>query len=148
MKVILIKDVENLGKKYDLKDVKIGYAKNYLFPNKLAEPATKKALEWLEAQSENIKKEQEEDFKKTQDKVSKVDGLELVFLMKIGDKGQLFESISAQKIQDKLKEEVGVDVSKNQIQLKDPIKEIGDFFVKIIFDHNLEANIKVTITQE
>ncbi len=148
MKVILIKDVENLGKKYEIKEVKPGYAKNYLFPNKLAEPATERALKWLEAQSENIKKEQEEDFKKTQTKVSKVDGSELVFPMKIGDKGQLFESVSVQKIQEKIKQEINVDINKNQVQLKDSIKEIGEFPIKISFDHNLEANIKVVVTEE
>ncbi len=148
MKVILIQDVENLGKKYEVKNVKDGYAKNYLFPNKLAEPATKKAMEWLEAQSENIKRQQEEDFKKTQGIISKVDGLELVFPMKIGDKGQLFESVSSQKIADKLKKETGIDISKNQIQLKESIKEIGEFNLKISFDHNLEANIKVVVNEE
>ncbi len=148
MKVILIKDVENLGKKYEIKEVKPGYAKNYLFANKLAEPATERALKWLEAQSENIKKEQEEDFKKTQTKVSKIDGSELIFPMKIGDKGQLFESVSIQKIQDKIKQEMDVDINKNQVQLKEPIKEIGEFLIKISFDHNLEANVKVVITEE
>ncbi len=148
MKVILIKDVENLGKKYEIKEVKPGYAKNYLFSNKLAEPATERALKWLEAQSENIKKEQEEDFKKTQLKVSKVDGSELIFPMKIGDKGQLFESISIQKIQDKIKQEMDVDINKNQVKLKDSIKEIGEFLIKISFEHNLEANVKVVVTEE
>ena len=148
MKVILIQDVENLGKKYEVKEVKEGFARNFLFPNKLAEPATEKAMKWLETQSEIIKKEQEKDFKKTQLAVSKIDGSELSFLVKVGDKGQLFESISSQKIKDKIEEETGANISKNQINLKEPIKETGEFPVKVSFDHNLEANIKIIVSEE
>ena len=56
MKVILLQDIEKLGKKYDLKEVKDGYARNFLLPGKLARPATKEALKWLENQKELIEK--------------------------------------------------------------------------------------------
>jgi len=147
MRVILIKDVNELGKKYDVKNVKIGYARNYLIPKGLAKPASKEALKWLEAQSETIKKKQEEDLKATQENVSKIDGIELSFSVKIGEKGQLFESINAEKIKAALKEETGIDFSKKQIKLKEPIKSTGEFPVKIVFDHNLEASIKVIISE-
>jgi large subunit ribosomal protein L9 len=148
MRVILIQDVDGLGKKYEIKDVKPGHARNYLIPNKLVQPATEKAMKWLEIQTENIKKSQEEDFKKSQSMVSKVDGSELIFSLKVGEKGQLFESISEQKIKEKIEKELGIKISKNQIKLKDPIKEVGDFLIKIEFDHNLEANVKVVVTED
>ncbi len=148
MRVILIKDVEDLGKKYEIKDVKPGYARNYLIPNNLAQPATEKTMKWLEVQTENIKKTQEEDFKKSQLLASKVDGLEIIFSLKVGDKGQLFESVSEQKIRDKIEKDLGIKISKNQIKLKDPIKEVGEFLVKINFDHNLESSIKVIVTED
>jgi len=147
MKVILLKDIEKLGKRLDVKDVKKGYARNYLIPNDLARPVTKEMLEWLSIQKEITQKKQEDELKKTQALVAEIDGRELSFSMKVGDKGQLFESLTAQKIKDALKEE-GFEILKEQIQLKEPIKELGEFPVKINFDHNLESVIKVVIVEE
>ena len=147
MKVILLKDLEKLGKRLEVKDVEKGYARNYLIPNDLARPATKETLEWLEIQKEIAQKNQERELKEIQALVAKMEGMELNFSMKVGDKGQLFESLTAQKIKDALKEE-GFEVLKEQIQLKEPIKKLGEFSVKINFDHNLESVIKLIITEE
>jgi large subunit ribosomal protein L9 len=67
--------------------------------------------------------------------------------VKIGEEGQLFESITSQKIAEKLKE-LGFEVKKTQIDLVEPIKEMGEFPVKIKFEHNLEAEIKLIVTEE
>ncbi len=147
MKVILMQDVEDLGKKYEVKDVKEGHARNFLLPNKLVKPATKEALKWLESQKEVIAKEAEEDLKQSQELASKIDGLEVAISVKIGDEGQLFESINSQKISEKLKE-MGYEVKKSQIKLENPIKTVGEFPVNINLDHNLEAEIKVIISGE
>jgi large subunit ribosomal protein L9 len=147
MKVILLQNVEDLGKKYEIKEVKDGYAQNFLLPEKLARPATKEALEWLESQKEVMAKEVEEDLKKAQDLASKIDGLELNIAVKVGDEGQMFESINSQKIVDALKI-MGVEVKKSQIILENPIKELGEFSIKVNLDHNLETEIKVIVTEE
>ena len=147
MKVILLKDIDKLGEKYEVKEVKDGYARNFLIPNKLAKPATKKNLEWLEKQKEIEEEKAEEELKQVQKKVASIDGQEIVFPVKIGENDQLYESITAQKVSEKLKE-LGFDIAKNQIEIKEPIKEIGEFPVKINFKHNLEAEIKLIITPE
>ena len=147
MKVILLQDVEGLGKKYEVKEVKDGHARNLLIPQKLAKAATKVALKWLTEQKEVIEKQAEEDLKKAQGLASKLDGLELNIAVKVGDEGQLFESIGSQKIVEKLKE-AGVEVKKSQVKLENPIKELGEFPISIALDHNLEAEIKVIITAE
>ncbi len=147
MKVILLQDVENIGKKYELKEVKDGYARNFLVPKNLAKLATKQALLWLEDQKEIIRKKAEEDLKKTQETASGIDGLEVNFGVKVGPEGQLFESINAVKIAEKLKE-MGYAVKKSQIHLKEPIKELGEFLVKISLDHNLEAEIRLIVSQD
>ena len=147
MRVILLQDVENLGKKYEIKEVKAGYARNFLILKGLAKPATKKALEWLEAQKGIEAKKAEEELKKIQDFVSSIDGQEVVISVKIGEEGQLFESITSQKISEKLKE-MGFEIKKTQIDLLEPIKELGEFPVKIHFEHNLEAEIRVIIIEE
>jgi len=147
MKVILLQDIEDLGKKYEIKDVKDGYARNFLLPGKLVKAATKQALKWLADQKEVIEKEVEEDLKKEQALASSLDGSELNIIVKVGDEGQLFESINSQKIAEKLKES-GFEIKKSQIKLENPIKELGEFPVSISLAHNLEAEVKVIITAE
>ena len=147
MKVILVKDVENLGKKYDVKEVKNGYGRNFLLPQKLAKAATKKALKWLEDQKEIINKEAEEELKMAQELASNLDGVEVAISVKIGEEGQLFESINNQKIAEKLKE-MGFELKKSQIKLAEPIKELGEFPIKVGLEHNLEVEISLIITGE
>jgi len=144
MKVILLQDVEGLGKKYEVKEVKEGHARNMLLPGKMVKPATKQALKWLTDQKEVIEKVAEEDLKKSQEMASKLDGLEINIAMKVGDEGQLFESVNAQKITDKLKE-MGFEIKKSQVKLENPIKELGEFTVGIALDHNLDTEIKVIV---
>jgi large subunit ribosomal protein L9 len=147
MKVILLKDIEKLGKKFEIKEVKNGYARNYLIPKGLAKPATKEALEWLKIQKEIEAKKAEEELKKIQELASSVDGLEITIPVKVNEKGQLFEKINSQKISEKL-QEMGFKIKKSQINLPKPISEIGEFPIKINFEHNLEAEIKLIIVEE
>lgn len=143
----MLQDVEGLGKKYEIKDVKDGHARNLLIPEEKARAATRVALKWLAEQKEIIEKQAEEDLKKAQEVASSLDGFELNIAVKVGDEGQLFESINNQKIVEKLKE-AGFEVKKSQVDLKNPIKELGEFPVNIKLDHNLEAEIKIIITAE
>jgi len=147
MRIILLQDVEKIGKKHEVKEVADGFARNFLIPKGLAKPATKEALAWLETQKEIEGKKAEEDLKKIQELASAIDDREITIPVKMGEQDQLFESINSQKISEKLKE-TGFDVKKNQIDLPEPIKELGEFPVKIKFDHNLEAEIRVIITKE
>jgi len=137
-----------VGKKYEIKEVKNGYARNFLIPNGLAKPATKEAVVWLETQKEIEEKKSEKELKKTQEVASTFDGQEIIIPVKIGkERDQLFESITAQKISEKLKE-LGLEIKKNQIELPEPIKELGEYPVKIKFEHNLEAEIKIIVVAE
>ena len=147
MKIILLEDVEDVGKKYEVKEIKAGYARNFLIPRKLVKLATRENLKWLESQKEEIEKKAEEDLKKAQELASKVDGIEVVINIKVGDKGQLFESVNSLKISEKLKS-MGFNVKRSQIKLEEPIKETGEFPVKINLDHNLEAEIRLIIVGE
>ena len=147
MRVILSQDVDNLGKKYEIKEVKDGYARNFLIPKGLAKPATKEALKWLGTQKEVEAQKAEEELKRIQGVAGAIDGQEVIIPVKIGEEGQLFESITSQKIYEKLKE-LGFEIKKTQFDLKEPINERGEFPIKIKFEHNLEAEIKVIITKE
>jgi len=147
MKVILLQDIEKLGKKYEVREVKNGYARNFLIPQGLVKIATDKALEWLKIQKETGEKKAEQALKTIQEIASTLDGQEVIISVKVGEDGQLFESISVQKIFDELKK-MGFNVKKNQIDLAEPIKELGEFPVKIKFDHNLEPEITIVVSEE
>lgn len=147
MRVILLQDVEKVGKKHEIKEVKPGFARNFLISKDLAKPVTKEALKWLETQKEIESKRAEDELKKIQTAASSVDGQEIIIQVKTGEEDQLFESVNAQKISEKLKE-LGFDVKKNQIDLPQPIKELGEFPIKIKLEHNLESEIKVIIVTE
>lgn len=147
MKVILLEDVENVGKKYEVKDVKPGHARNLLIPQNLVKPATKQNMEWLAKEKKAMEEAAGEELKQVQELASQIDGLEVAMAVKIGEDGQLFESITTAKISDKLKE-MGFEVKKGQIGLEKPIKEAGEFAVKVNLDHNLEGEINLIITGE
>lgn len=147
MRIILLQDVENIGKKHEVKDVKAGLARNFLIPKGLASPATEAALKWLEAQKGIAEKKAEEELKGIQEIASKIDGMEIIIPVKIGEKEQLYEKITPQKISEKLKES-DFKVKKSQIDLVQPIEQLGEFPIKIKFEHNLEAEIKIIVTEK
>ncbi|XOB40816.1 MAG: 50S ribosomal protein L9 [Candidatus Nealsonbacteria bacterium] len=147
MRIILLKDIENLGKKNEVKEVKDGYARNFLIPKGLAKIATKKAIEQLESEKELEAQKAEEDLQKVQALIESIEGREFIITVKVGDENQLFESITEQKIHEALKQS-GFDVKKNQIEISEPIKELGEFSVKIKFEHNLEAQISIIVEEE
>jgi large subunit ribosomal protein L9 len=118
-----------------------------LIPQGLVKIATDKALEWLKIQKEAGEKKAEQALKTIQEIASTLDGQEVIISVKVGEDGQLFESISVQKIFDELKK-MGFNVKKKQIDLVEPIKELGEFPVKIKFDHNLEPEITIVVSEK
>ena len=113
----------------------------------LAKIATEQAIRWAETQKEALVKKAEEELKKVQQLASQIDGLELVITVKLGKEEQLFEKITSQKISEKLAD-LGFEIKKEQIDLVEAISEPGEFPVKVKLKHNLEAEIKVIITEE
>lgn len=146
MKVILLKDIPKLGKKYEVKKVKNGYGRNFLLPRKLAEMATKAILKNLDAR---IKSEENRKIK-IAEKLSwileKFKGKEIAIKEKANEKGELFGSVSQKTIADKLKEE-GFDIPEECVELKENIKHVGDYEIKIKINGK-EANFKLKITDE
>lgn len=147
MKVILLKDIENIGKKGDIKKVANGYARNFLFPKKLVKIASKEAIEELEKQEELEEKKAEEELKVVQEVIKKIDGLEIEMPVKVDEEGKLYGSIKEVEIS-KILTEKRFNIKKKQIKIPQPIKEIGEHQVIILFDHNLEAEIKIIVVEE
>jgi len=147
MKVILLKDVEELGKRGDVKNVADGYARNFLFAKNLAKPATKQALKELEAEKETEAQIAEQELKKIEGIVSQIDGLEIEVIEKMDEGGKLYGALNEVKIAKILKDK-GLNIKKNQIKIPQPIKTVGEYPVTISFDHGLEAEIKIIIVEE
>jgi|TARA_Y100000031_G_scaffold156411_1_gene210855 large subunit ribosomal protein L9 len=147
MKVILLEDVEKLGKKGEIKDVADGYARNFLIPNKLAILANKAEIAKLEEQQKIESQRVEEELARFQAIATQIDGLELEIPVKIGEQGKLFGTITPISIAEKLKEN-GFEITKERIKLGEPIKAIGEYEVVISLPHNLEAKIKIIVVEE
>src|SRR3989344_875961 len=94
MKVILLQDVEKVGKKFDVKEVADGYARNFLLARNLAKQATPEALEWLEMQKELLSQKSEEELKRAQELASGLDDLEVPLQVKVGEEGRSEEHTS------------------------------------------------------
>jgi large subunit ribosomal protein L9 len=147
MKVILLENVDSLGKKNEIKDVPAGFARNFLIPKGLVIIATEENIQKIEEQKIKDAEKSSKELELMEKQASQLDGMEVVIEVTTGKEGQLFQSINKQKIVEQLKE-LGFEVDKNHIDLKTPIKELGEFNVKIKFEHNLEAEIKVIVSQK
>lgn len=149
LKVILLKDVKSLGKAWDIKEVSAGYARNFLFPNKLAEAATPDLVKKSEAQKADIVKKAEKDLEKTEQLASVLDGFVIKIKAKANAEGKLFGSIKPEMIRTSLlSEKLDVEsISAKEISTE-AIKEIGEHKVTINLPHGLEAVIAVIVEKE
>ena len=144
MKVILLEDVENLGKKWDIKEVADGYARNLLIPKKLVKPATEKEVEEAEKMQAAAEAKAQKELESVEKLASKLDGYELKISVSVGDEGQLYSQVSVTQVSSALAE-AGFKVSSKYIKIKEPIKELGEFPVTIEFDHGLEVEIQMIV---
>ena len=147
MKIILSQDVSDLGKKFEIKNVKPGFAKNFLFPKKLAIPANDQNLKMQEKKSEKEQIEEEKKNKELKKTISRLKDFKLKIYAKTGSKKELFEKITESKIA-KLLEKEGFDVKKSDIKLKEPIETIGNFQAKIDFDKNSKLKIEIAVIKK
>jgi len=146
MKVIFLQDVANTARKNEVREVKNGYARNFLIPNKLAKKATAKDLEELETIKVAEEKKSEKELINKKVIAEKMEGKEFVLKFKVGDEGQLFESVTTTKIAQAIQEK-GFDVKEAQIDLDEPIKSIGEFPININLGDNLKVKVIVAITK-
>ena len=147
MKIILLKSQDTLGNVGDIVNVKDGYARNYLIPNKIASYATKENIKtlntWIEQQAIKEAKNREnlELLTKSLDKLT------LKFSLQAGDDGKLFGSVTSQMISDEI-ENLGYSIDKKEIILEEPLKQTGNHFVYIDLGNDLKPKVKVKISTE
>jgi large subunit ribosomal protein L9 len=129
MKVILLKDIKGVGRRFEEKNVSDGYAMNLLIPKKLAVPASEAGQ--IKTLKENEEKERVGEARRIDEAVAKISGTEVILTLKANEKNHLFASLTAQKLSEILKKEKGIDINPSYIVLKQPIKEVGKFEVPV-----------------
>ena len=146
MKVILLEDVKALGKKGEIVNVNDGYARNFILPKKLGLEATSKNLNDLKLKKANEARLAQEQLEEAQALGKKIEAGKVELAIKIGEGGRAFGSVSSKEIASAVKEQMGYDIDKKKIQLKDSIKALGTHTVPVKLHPKVTAELKVIVT--
>lgn len=147
VKVILLEDVKSLGKKGDMVNASDGYARNMLFPKKLAVPATASNKKDLEAKKRSEDKHAAEALAAAEDLKAKIEKGSITLSIKVGEGGRVFGSISAKEIAQAAKEQMGIELDKKKIHLAQPIKEVGTAKIPVKLHPSVTAELKVNVKE-
>lgn len=147
MKVILLKDVKKLGKKDDIVEVADGYARNFLFPGKLAVAATGKGKEILSQQQDDRAKLKAEEKAKAEVVALEIEKLRLEFPVKVGKDGRVFGSVSTKQIEDKLKNEHHITVNRRKFKPAGPVTHLGSTRIEATLFNDVVATIHVVLVE-
>jgi large subunit ribosomal protein L9 len=147
MKVILQKDIMNLGDAGDIKEVADGYARNFLIPKKLVIPASESNKKVIEHQERLIKLKKEKRKKQSEKVHENLNGLEIVITARVGEEEKLFGSITSIDVAKKLLEK-GHSIDKRKISIDNPIKTTGEFDIQVKLDDGLTAVVKLKVDKE
>ncbi|MDI6641154.1 MAG: 50S ribosomal protein L9 [Elusimicrobiota bacterium] len=131
MKIILKEDIKGFGKAGDIKDVKPGYARNYLIPKSLAVLATEKNLKLLELEKQRIEKEKDQEKKRIEELANILSKKSININVKVGETGKLFGTITKEDIAETIKSEMGIEIAKQDVLLEEPIKETGVYSIEV-----------------
>ena len=148
MKIILLEDVKALGKKGEIVNVNDGYARNFILPKKLGLEATGKNLNDLKLQKANQEKVAQELLDEAKALGQKIEAGQIKLSIKMGEGGRAFGSVSSKEIAIAVKEQMGYDIDKKKVQLKDAIKTLGTHSVPVKLHPKVTAELKVIVTEE
>lgn len=147
MKVIFIKDVKGQGKKGEIKEVKDGYANNFLIKNKMAVPATEGSLTRLTEENKKAKEKEQADLENYQKTKEKLEKEHIVFKVKTGEKDKVFGSISSKQISSALSN-LGYEVDKKKIMVTDHLSSLGEHIVEIELHKKVMVSLRVKLEKE
>lgn len=148
MKVILLQDVKGQGKQGDVINVSEGYARNYLFPKKLAIEATEQSLKVLKEKKQAEEKRKQHELAEAQKLANALSGLKVVIKARSGSEGKLFGSVTNKEIADELKKQHGIDIDRKKIVLAEAIKSVGNYTVTVKVYPEVTATLTVKVGAE
>jgi large subunit ribosomal protein L9 len=148
MRVILLQDVEGLGKAGDLKDVANGYARNFLLPKHMAAGATPQLLANYQQRIASEQRKLEKQVDQNRQQAERLGQVTLTFKARVGRQGRLYGSITSQDIAAGLRESEGIAIDRRLIELPDPIRALGTYMVPVKLPQKLEPKITVNVVDE
>lgn len=147
MKVILVKDVKNVGKAGEIVNVSDGYGRNYLLPRGLAIEATESNVKALNEKKKAEEKKRQQELEEAKEMAQKLSNLSLVLKVKAGENGKLFGSVTSKDVEEALKEK-GFDIDKKKIVFNENVKTTGTYYVDIKLYQGVIAKVKVDVVAE
>ncbi len=148
MKVILLVDIKKLGKKFEVKEVPDGYARNFLIPKKLAQFASEIALKKLEARRAETEQEESDEKKHLELLARKISGTKLIFDVRTDDKGHSFGSVTKDMIQKALRDQKLVTKERVEVKVDHPLKTLGDHEIEIDLKKGIRSKLKITLRSQ
>ena len=148
MKVIFLKDVPNVAKAGEAKEVNDGYARNFLIPKKLAALAQGDVQQHFEAEQRAIARRQAQAAAEIEALAKKIEGKTVTIKSKVGAKDQLYGSITNTDVAEALSKLIGSEIDKRKVELAEPIRHTGTFDALVRLNGELAPGIKVKITRE
>jgi large subunit ribosomal protein L9 len=145
---ILLKDVENLGERGDAVDVSAGYLRNYLIPRKLAQPATKGALEEAQRRREAAERAERQTAERAQETAALLSKTVLTIHHRAGEDGKLFGSVTSKEIADAIRDARDLRIDRRKVKLEEPIHETGTYMVEVEVSTGVTASVKTIVTEE
>lgn len=145
MKVILTKYHEKLGDVGDTVAVNSGYANNYLIPNGFAVPATRGNMNQMELVKQAALKVEARNIKEAEELAKKLEGLEVTFIVKTGEEGKLYGSITNKDIAEKITEERKIEIDRKKIDMQEHIKELGEYDIELKLYKEVKSSVKVKV---
>jgi len=147
MKVILTKDLDNLGRAGAMVEVKTGYGRNYLLPRNLAVLATAKNIRQLDHQKAGILSRASKEKQNMTAMAQKLSAIEVRFSRKVGEQNKLFGSVTSKDVHEQLAAQ-GYQIERRQVHLPEPLKEVGTHEVEVKLHPEVTAKVKVTVAAE
>jgi large subunit ribosomal protein L9 len=145
---ILLKDVEDLGSAGEAVDVSPGYLRNYLVPRKLAQPATKGALEDAQRRREATERAEREQAKRAQETSALLSKTVLTISHRAGEDGKLFGSVTPKEIAEAIRDARGLKVDRKRIRLDEPIREVGTYMIDVELTGGAMAKVKTIVAEQ
>ena len=145
MKVILLSDIKGVGKKDQVIEASDGYARNYLFPKKLALEANTENMSKLKARQNSNQFRKDTEKKQAEEIAKKLKGIMLKIKVRAGENGKIFGGVTSKEISDGLKRDYNIDIDKKKILLKETIKTIGTFTIDIKLYEGVIGKLRIDV---
>ncbi|MGI8838100.1 MAG: 50S ribosomal protein L9 [Pyrinomonadaceae bacterium] len=146
-RILLRKDVDDLGARGEIVRVRSGYARNYLLPRKLAVEATTTNVKQIEAERARLLKKEATERATAQGQADQLGTLALEFKRKAGEQGALYGSVTSMDIAEELKQR-GYEIDRHRIHLREPLKRLGDFTIPLRLHREVTVDLKVKVAAE